>query len=57
VWTEHTARALPALGTDGPVTVRPGEVVVVAVVSDMEKALEVVERLAETEPVKHRGKR
>lgn len=56
IWQEHTARVLPALGTDGPLSVRPGEVVVVAIVADYEQAAAAMQALAEPVP-KHRGKR
>jgi hypothetical protein len=55
VWRADATRALPALGVDGPLVVQPGEVVVVAVVADVDQALEVMTAL-ELKP-KHRGRK
>ncbi len=46
LWQERMARVLPALGTDGPLTVQPGEIVLVAVVRTHEQAAMLMDAIA-----------
>jgi len=54
IWEERSARVLPALGIDGPLTVQPGEVVVVAVVRSIGDATKFVDAITHAAEVAKR---